>query len=176
MANDYIKSFGFPRWGEYGRDQDAQALRMCDYTGCSETGDHPAPKAPDSNERWYFCQNHAGEYNRNWNFFEGMSDEEARRQADEAGETSGAFAGARTFEWGGATDDSGFTASEQSAFDALELDIGSDQTAIKRQYRKLAKTFHPDANPGDPEAAERFYKIQVAYDLLKEKSSYPTSV
>ena len=170
MANDHIKNFGFPRWGEYGRDQDTTALRMCDYVGCSETGDHPAPKAPGSNERWYFCQSHAGEYNRNWNFFEGMSEEEAARQQKDQSETSGSFAGARTFEWGGATDESGFSNSEQSAFDTLELEIGSDQNAIKRQYRKLAKTFHPDANRGDPEAAQRFHQIQTAYDLLREKT------
>lgn len=170
MASDYTKSFGFPRWGEYGRDQDTTALRMCDYTGCSETGDHPAPKAPGSPERWYFCQRHAAEYNRNWNFFEGMSDEEAKRFQEDRSQGADAFASARTFEWGGATDESGFSASEQSAFDTLELDVGSDQAAIKSQYRKLAKQFHPDANPGDPEAAERFYKIQTAYDLLREKS------
>jgi len=170
MASDYIKSFGFPRWGEYGRDQDTTALRMCDYTGCSETGDHPAPKTPGSSERWYFCQSHAAEYNRNWNFFEGMSEEEARRHQDDGSQSSDAFAHARTFEWSGAADESGFSSSEQAAFDTLELDAGADQTMIKRHYRKLAKQFHPDANRGDPEAAERFYKIQAAYDLLREKS------
>jgi hypothetical protein len=170
MANDYIKSFGFPRWGEYGRDQDTQALKMCDYTGCSETGSHPAPKAPGSPERWYFCQSHAAEYNRNWNFFDGMSDEEARRQQEDNSQSSDAFAGARTFEWGGAEDEFGFSTTEQAAFDTLELESGSSQELIKRQYRKLAKLYHPDANPGDPEAAERFYKIQTAYDLLREKS------
>lgn len=172
MANDYIKTFGFPRWGEYGRDKDAKPLRMCDYAGCNETGDHPAPKAPGTNERWYFCQNHAGEYNRNWNFFEGMSEEEAQRQAHEADHQSArSFAGGRTFEWGGATDENGRTSTEQAAFDTLEIDSASDHAAIKRQYRKLAKMYHPDANPGDPDAAERFYQVQTAYELLREKNA-----
>ncbi|MFC3050355.1 DnaJ domain-containing protein [Kordiimonas pumila] len=170
MASDYIKNFGFPRWGEYGRDKDTQALRMCDYVGCSETGNHPAPKSPGSKERWYFCQSHAAEYNRNWNFFEGMSDEEARRHMQDNSESSDAFAGARTFEWGGAVDEDGYTSTEQAAFDTLELEATSDQDAIKRQFRKLAKTYHPDANRGDPDAAERFHKIQSAYELLRDKS------
>jgi len=171
MPNDHIKSFGFPRWGEYGRNKDAEPLKMCDYSGCTETGKHPAPKAPGSPERWYFCKSHAAEYNRNWNFFEGLSDEEARRYQEDNSESSDAFAHARTFEWGGAEDEFGFSTTEQAAFDTLELDTGSDQAAIKRQYRKLAKQFHPDANPGDPEASERFYKIQAAYDLLRDNSA-----
>ena len=59
-------------------------IRLCDREGCSEMGDRPAPKAPNSPERWYFCETHASEYNRNWNYFAGLSAEEAaRREADE---------------------------------------------------------------------------------------------
>ncbi len=170
MANDYIKSFGFPRWGEYGRDKDAEPLQMCDYVGCNETGPHPAPKSPGSRERWNFCKSHAAEYNRNWDFFAGMSDEEAKRHMHDTSQSADAFAHTKTFEWGGAVDENGFSTTEQAAFDTLELESDASQTEIKSQYRKLAKQFHPDANPGDPEAAERFYKIQTAYDLLREKT------
>lgn len=142
---------------------------MCDYTGCNETGDHPAPKSPGSSERWHFCRPHAAEYNRNWNFFEGMTEEEARKHMKDTSQSSDAFAGARTFEWGGAVDENGYSTTEQAAFDTLELDTTADQDAIKRQYRKLAKIYHPDANPGDPQAAERFHQVQTAYDLLREE-------
>jgi len=171
MANDYIKSFGFPRWGEYGRDREAKPVRMCDYAGCTEKGEYPAPKSPGSSERWYFCKAHAAEYNRNWNFFEGMSDEEAQRHMNDSGESSDAFASAKPFEWGGVLDEDGFSATESAAFDSLELDNGASQDDIKRQYRKLAKIYHPDANPGDPAAAERFHEIQTAYDLLRDKNA-----
>ncbi len=40
--------------------------------------------------------------------------------------------------------------------------------AIRAAYRKLAKTHHPDLNPGKAEAAERFKEISVAYDLLSD--------
>ena len=39
---------------------------------------------------------------------------------------------------------------------------------IKKAYRKLARTSHPDINPDDPEAKTRFVKISAAYDLLKD--------
>lgn len=165
---DNLRNFGFPRWGGYGREQNADTVRMCDYQGCAERGDHPAPKSPHSKERWHFCKDHASEYNRNWNFFDGMTDSEAK--AYEASSSSSGFSKAQTFEWGGAVDESGYSSSEQTAFDVLELDIGAEQTAIKSQYRKLAKMYHPDANRNDSQAAKRFHEIQAAYDLLANRS------
>ena len=67
-------------------------------------------------------------------------------------------------------DEDGFTSTEQTAFDTLELDSTATQEEIKRQYRKLAKLYHPDTNPGDSVAAEKFHQVQQAYDLLREKN------
>jgi molecular chaperone DnaJ len=48
------------------------------------------------------------------------------------------------------------------------LGVASSATAdeIKKQYRRLAKQYHPDANPNDPKAAERFKEISEAYTVL----------
>lgn len=50
--------------------------------------------------------------------------------------------------------------------------LGVAETAspneIKRVYRELAKRYHPDANPGDYEAEQRFKDISEAYDVLKD--------
>ena len=43
-----------------------------------------------------------------------------------------------------------------------------DAAAIRAAYRKLAKTHHPDLNPGKPEALDRFKEISVAYELLSD--------
>ena len=172
MAGDTIKSFGFPRWGDYGKDTDTEAVRMCDYAGCSERGDHPAPKSPNSPERWYFCRPHAAEYNRNWDYFQGMSEEEMHKAMNDSSESADAFAHAKTFEWGGAVDEDGNSATELTAYDVLEVDPGASQDLIKKQHRKLAKMYHPDNNPGDPAAAERFHEIQTAYDILRTKLGF----
>jgi len=48
----------------------------------------------------------------------------------------------------------------------LGVSASATQDEIKKQYRKLAKKFHPDANQGDPKAAERFKEISEAYNVL----------
>ena len=48
------------------------------------------------------------------------------------------------------------------------LGVGKDATdaEVKRSYRKLARQHHPDRNPGDAAAEERFKAIQAAYDQI----------
>ena len=48
----------------------------------------------------------------------------------------------------------------------VKPDAGADD--IRKAYRKLAKQFHPDLNPGKPEAETRFKSISAAYDLLSD--------
>jgi DnaJ-class molecular chaperone len=50
----------------------------------------------------------------------------------------------------------------------LNLPRGADQAAIKQAYRKLAKSLHPDRNPGDSAAEQRFKEVTQAYDLLSD--------
>jgi DnaJ-class molecular chaperone len=48
----------------------------------------------------------------------------------------------------------------------VKRDAGTDE--IRKVYRNLAKQFHPDLNPGKPEAEARFKAISAAYDLLSD--------
>jgi curved DNA-binding protein CbpA len=54
------------------------------------------------------------------------------------------------------------------ALDALDLESDADFTAIKAAHRRLVKDTHPDANPGDEQAAKRFKQVQAAYDVLRK--------
>lgn len=50
----------------------------------------------------------------------------------------------------------------------LGVKRGASPEEIKRAWRKVARQHHPDLNPGDAEAAERFKRAQAAYELLSE--------
>lgn len=50
----------------------------------------------------------------------------------------------------------------------LGVDRKADGKAIKKAYRKLAQQYHPDRNPGDKQAEERFKKIAEAYAVLSD--------
>jgi hypothetical protein len=158
--------WGFPRWRGYGTESGAATVRMCDRHGCEQPGDRPAPKSPNSPERWYFCEPHAAEYNRNWNYFEGLTAKEAAaREAGERQSASG-FAEASHYGWGGPGDGTR-SRDEMRALEMLDVDADADFDAIKAAWRRLAKANHPDVKPDDAEAAKRFHAIQTAYEVLR---------
>jgi molecular chaperone DnaJ len=53
-------------------------------------------------------------------------------------------------------------------YDVLGVEEKAGQDEIKKAYRKLAKRYHPDANPDDPGAADRFKEIGEAYSVLSD--------
>src|SRR5688572_17553752 len=54
-------------------------------------------------------------------------------------------------------------------YEALGVSRTASEGDIKSAYRKLARQYHPDRNPGDKAAAERFKEVQQAYDVLSDK-------
>lgn len=53
-------------------------------------------------------------------------------------------------------------------YEVLGVDKGADDATIKRAFRQLAKKNHPDVNPGDKDAEERFKEINEAYQVLSD--------
>jgi hypothetical protein len=158
--------WGFPRWRAYGADRGAAKVRLCDREGCDAPGDRPAPKSPNSRERWYFCESHAAEYNKNWNYFEGLTAEEAAAREVEDQRGAAGYRQAGHYAWGGPGDGTR-SRDEMRALGVLELEGDAGFDEVKASYRRLAKANHPDVKPGDQAAAERFRQVQAAYDVLK---------
>lgn len=161
-SNDW----GFPRWRGYGSASEATQVRLCDRHGCEQPGNCPAPKSPNSPDRWYFCTDHAAEYNRGWNYFEGLTAEEAaeREAADRA--TQDGFANAKHYSWGGPGDGTR-SRDEMRALGVLGLESDAGFDEVRAAWRGLAKENHPDLRPGDADAAAKFQGIQAAYDVLR---------
>ncbi len=171
-----------------------QHKKPCDMPYCPNQGDFRAPKDRALNEHYMFCQAHITEYNRAWNFFDGMNQQEVenhilksmfgdrptwrhdmntedlRRQAWE-------FYGSRDnpddrasrawkeYEENGRKVDN--TSQEFEAMAIFNLEPPVTEKKMKERYKELAKKYHPDHNQGCPKSEEMFKKVNVAYTVLK---------
>lgn len=159
--------WGFPRWRSYGSSREAIEVRICDRHNCNEPGNCPAPKAPNSPDRWYFCEKHAAEYNSKWDYFEGLDKEEAAARARSEKRANAGYAEAAHYGWAGSGDGSR-SQDEMRALELLGLEADADFEAVKKAWRARAKEVHPDVKPGDEEAAKTFQAIQLAYEVLRQ--------
>lgn len=165
-SNDW----GFPRWRAYSAtDRAPEAQRPCDREGCDKPGLCPAPKAPNKPDRWWFCTEHAAEYNRGWNYFDALSAEDAaREQAAEEGRARG-YQRAKHWAWG--EGDGSRSRAELDALKLFDLPPDASESDVKAAHRRMAKENHPDLNPGNAEADQRFRAAQAAYEVLKAAAS-----
>ncbi|HEV7157574.1 MAG TPA: J domain-containing protein [Caulobacteraceae bacterium] len=179
--------------GEAAEDVIAPGERACDHPGCRLAARSRAPKSRDLlGEHYWFCQGHASEYNRSWNFFAGMSEEEMRASISDDLATGGrptwsfkagpgareAAAGRGFFRdafglFGGrgapaAAAERSLGRLERQALADLELEPGADKSAIRTRYAELVKRCHPDANGGDRSAETRLQRVIRAYKVLRK--------
>ena len=59
--------------------------------------------------------------------------------------------------------------SQKDFYEVLGIERNASSEDIKKAYRKLAIKYHPDKNPGDQKAEEKFKEISAAFEVLKDE-------
>lgn len=177
----------------YSKNVKPKTTRICDFPGCTDCGEYRAPKDRNLRDYYYFCQKHVAEYNKNWDFLKGLSAEEIEEhlQNDVVWQRptwklghGGIKSNPRVHDPLGAQQDMGlgmdgkynpppvaprFEKKMQAAIDFMELTPPLTVSSVKRQFKKLAKQYHPDVNKGDPEFEHRFKRLNDAYHYILER-------
>lgn len=191
MARIFLK----PNSADYADDKPALKARMCEMPGCTCPAEHRAPKDRSLSEYYHFCMDHVREYNKAWNFFEGMSSAEMEehmvrslygdRSTWKFGVNGDAYEALYTKAWQtfhgtekeppkqqqrtkeGRSAPLASMSPEHEALAIMGLSAPVTLEEIKSRYKSLVKKHHPDINPGDANAQELLKQINMAYTILK---------
>ena len=164
-------------------------IKKCDFTGCDKAGVCRAPKDRYLREYHYFCKEHAAEYNKNWNYYDGMSEDEVeadwersvfgsaskdKKQAEM--DTAEYLKFLDDFIHGRDNFDRRASAPKMPpavlvAFKTFGLPSATASWKdVRAEYRKLAKKYHPDTSKAKnkKESEKMFRDITSAYTELEK--------
>ena len=161
-------------------------ITKCDHPGCTKAGVCRAPKTRDLHEYWWFCKEHAAEYNKNWNYYANMTPDEIdaeweretfgiadkdkekanKDEADYVNFLNDFITGRSSFDKIPAKK----TVPSQiiSALHVFGLPITATWKEVGVKYRQLAKKYHPDTASDKNSATTEFTRITNAYETLKK--------
>lgn len=181
------------RTKKYYAPQNENVEHKCDHPGCDAKGEYRAPKDRRLKEYYWFCLKHVQEYNAKWNYYDGKNaDQDAEETLhkmhfgrgfkskvhyqfgydlwDEAEFFDDGYSRKQEHSAEYSRDGIYFTTEERRYIHLLELNVRDiTPDILKKQYKKLAKKYHPDLNQEDETAEEKFKQISIAYHALKEK-------
>ena len=147
-------------------------------TNCSEEGLFKAPKERDNSKDYrLLCLNHVKEFNKSWNYFTGMSDQQIvdfLRSDMTWHKPTQSFSSSDNFFkvlWSNALKDEmdkfKFNNNDLKAFNILGISVGLKWEKVQEKFKKLVKKFHPDMNSGNKKFEDKLKVITLAYTQLK---------
>lgn len=178
--------------------KEEKIFRKCEHPGCEAEGEFRAPKDRQLKDYYWFCLKHVSEYNKMWNYYDGMTQEEIEREnkLDETwhspswkfgisldklasqGKLEDPFEIYDKFlrkRPGNHTNNSNFvnvpklSLEELEALKFFEIEFPYTKIQLKSKYKILVKKYHPDLNAGSKNAEEMFKKVVENYSILLKK-------
>ena len=163
---------------------------ICDWNNCNKIGEFKAPVEKDNSKKFrLLCLEHVKEFNKNWNYFSGMNDDQIMvfLKSDMTWhKPTQSFSSSDNFFkvlWNNALNDGfddskfkshfeadkrfKFSSNDIKAFGILGISVGLKWDKIQEKFKKLVKKFHPDINSGDKTYEEKLKVITLAYTQLK---------
>ena len=164
---------------------------ICNWNKCKKIARFKAPLEKDNSKNYkLLCFEHIKEFNKKWNYFEGMSKGEIdfflksdmtwHRPTQKFNSRDSFF----NILWNNALNDNfeifknikknksilnqKLSKKDREAFLALNLSINSNWIAVQKKFKILVKKFHPDMNSGNRIFEEKLKSITIAYNHLKK--------
>lgn len=177
----------------YKKKKIKPVFRACDYPECPECGEFRAPKDRSLREYYWFCLKHVTQYNKNWDFYQGLSSEEIEQHIqndttwqrptwklgqkqifqssiDQINDSFGLFNEAELGMSGKYNPPQKPIQKHEKklvvAAQFLDVEFPLNLNEIKSQFKRLAKKYHPDANQGDKNAEQLFKELLDHYRYL----------
>jgi len=170
---------------------------ICAWENCFENGEYRAPTEKDNSKKYkLLCLTHIKEFNKNWNYFSDMNEEQIFNflKSDMTWhKPTQSFSSSDNFFkilWNNALKDDlkskyfkiekgnfknfNFDSNDIKAFNVLGLSVGLKWNKIQEKFKKLVKKFHPDMNAGNKKYEDKLKIITLAYTQLK--NTYRTKI
>jgi len=163
---------------------------ICEWEDCKEIGKFKAPLEKDNSKNFkWLCEQHIKLFNKSWNYFEGMSQNQIEsflksdvtwhRPTQKFGSPDNFF----NILWNNALSDKfnffnnekilnnlnakKLSEKDKDAFKIMELELSADWSSVQKKFKTLVKKFHPDRNSGSRQFEDKLKKVTLAYSHLK---------